>query len=351
MEIVPHTVLIIHDYEIPGKGFLPVKKHDIIYVIEADASGWWLGLNTHGKKGVFPSTYSIPFRHPFPSNDIKTELDFVKLAETFSIDLVCGIPYPSSIEFNHATPRYSVPSHTTVRDTLNQDIVRRETLRQSLLKSLKELQQSTQGAPECEVAPTEAPPPTDAVDEHLGEALVALSREIRRTDDSTIPQLSWYRRYFELNDCCPSELNTKSLESQIGDIRSQLLKKESSLTSLSNRVSREETNFLQNKKPVQERIYVRDALVYNFLNNWEHRANRAKDQLAEAKRSQDTCTTESLQEVIERRRTEYEALLVQYQDLRQQTKYVKDMLLRRDEVKLLDSQIQQCNSVLATVSS
>ncbi|CAL4093392.1 unnamed protein product, partial [Meganyctiphanes norvegica] len=77
-----HSVQVLHDYESNDGDTLTIYEGDTIRVTQRMEDGWWIGTNSQGEMGRFPSTYvrevpesSIGNSHP-PAvlvNDFSTE--------------------------------------------------------------------------------------------------------------------------------------------------------------------------------------------------------------------------------------------------------------------------------------
>eukprot|EP00906_Rhabdomonas_costata_P011722 RCo016688 len=81
-------VEVIYPYQSAEKSQLSLRRREKIVVLQADSSGWWIGRNSRGQVGIFPSTYtsvglkhSSNAEHPFEGVDKENKAVLWKMVE------------------------------------------------------------------------------------------------------------------------------------------------------------------------------------------------------------------------------------------------------------------------------
>lgn len=380
--VCDHLVLAIADYEIPGKGFLPLHRQDVIYIIEADASGWWLGVNVDGKKGVLPSTYTVPYVFPVPRSQITEELGLMRLAEDYGVDFASGVPVapvrgplPASVDC--APGEYlSLSSMDDLYGLVNGVVVSREALRGDLTASLKRLQGVSRVLPHCCAVDSvaQSPPTGRPTEANSGSAqqlrdgerelealrrlfvsqLEALSatKEERLSlakpqsfSSTVVPPHAWYQRAGELVNRGVVDQGSVTVDfggtGELRDVKRAVQIGERILTELSSNVRESEARYREGKALVQDRIKRRDADVARMLAWWANSAEEARaehytakaQKLREAEVEQQRVT--ELRYELERKRHDFLRLAEELDEVRAAATSVKRTLRRRGELSEL----------------
>lgn len=385
-----HVVYAIHDYEIPGKGFLPLKAGDVLFVVDADASGWWLGVNLRRQKGVFPSTYTLPYVFPLPPSDLLRDTARLLLAQDFNIDLTSGAPAP--LHPLPATPPPCAPAKATLhaealRAELQDHLLTRETARKAVMAALEELLDARARQQALEQSAAEARKAAEAARARrqvrqqrrcaeLRDYVAALEMQKKEgLAKGVVPSMAWYASFAHLTECAMGDAAGVSVtnpcdavgvdgterasrevvwRSALRDVKGVVQQQETQLAALSASCAAKEESFTMAAAALQERIEWRDAHVAAMLTYWADAAARAKSTYISCKTEREAATVAHQQEAAQlRRRLEegrerFTAAKEAYRNLKREAHAISDLLKRQGELDALSKEIAQVDSQIAS---
>lgn len=370
------VVYAIHDYEIPGKGFLPLRAGDVIYVIDADASGWWLGINLRRQKGVFPSTYTLPYVFPLPAADLVHDTRLIMLAREFGVDVASGAPTPlhelPTTPTPHA-PTPAMPSTDFLREELQRLLLERESARKTVLRHLEELlsaqerwhalllqqqqqaeatrrsheQQSKMQNCKVQKAMHELRSVVDTIDKQKHKLLLR----------GRAPPNSWYDSFadvvatvaagaaaLEQGEVSPRECFWRAA---LTDVKSVVGQQEEQLTALSSDCEAKEAAFTAAAAALQSRIEWRDSNVAAMLAYWADAAATAKSTYISCKTEREAAVVAHQQEAaqlrcrLEEGRERFAKTKEKYRKCRREAQEITELLKQQDALQALSREIAQ----------
>ncbi|EPY21493.1 hypothetical protein STCU_07951 [Strigomonas culicis] len=359
MELSTDVVQVIHDYELPGKGFLPIKRNELLSVIERDPTGWWLGCNVRGRKGVFPSTYCIPYMIKAPLEDTEKEYNLLRKAEHLNLNLLCPTISPINVERERiCLPQASQwSSENAIANHLVELLHKKETLKSSITSTTTELSVFEDGGRTEEVTIASTPAvvaPSHGADQNsLSSEMESLYRTIINTKTEyvkafQIPQLSWYKHLADFT----LESHMDPLVVQLEDVRSALKLKEASIAKTLKQLTDEEHSYVTKRDQVSARINQRDALVIALLEDWASSAQAAKTKYTVSKEELLRMTTmeeriTACQRDVELYADKYTRNVEHLHVLEDSIQFIKTQLSRKQRLIDIDRQIKSINEQLA----
>jgi hypothetical protein len=376
---VEHIVYAIHDYEIPGKGFLALKAGDVIYVVEADASGWWLGVNLRRQKGVFPSTYTLPYVFPLPPTDLRRDARLLLLAREYHVDLTSGSPAPlSTLE---ASPSFAVPppspplSSAILREELQRLLLDRETARRTVMecftqlldtreKQLALLQRASEAKKAREQKRDVRLQKVKHVREEVQNVLERLERRKERLlKEGKAPPAAWYHMFAEvaassaLVDARSNTATTREgvWRSALRELKTLVRQQEEQLAALSSSCATKETEFTEAAGALQKRIEWRDSHVKAMLTYWADAATHTKSKYISCKAERDSAAAAQQQEAAQlRRRLEegrerFTETRESYRKLKREAQKISALLAQREVLDALSSEIAEVDREIAAL--
>ncbi|KAG5483962.1 hypothetical protein CUR178_06960 [Leishmania enriettii] len=366
-----HIVYAIHEYAIPGDGFLPLKAGDVVHVDEADESGWWLGTNLRGHKGIFPSTYTLPYLFPPPAEDLVDDMRLILIGHEFGVSVVSGVPKPlvPCFEADACTPAASLPPRFLLCKQIDEHLLHRETVRTKVMEMLSQLMRvrACQRAERDKVAHELA-----AEQQHLTarstvlrettaalqESVLELSaRKSALLQDGAVPDSLWYEGF---NDLTVEQARDSASPSQEGAWRSTLKevqqvvkRQEEELTCLSVSCSAQEDVFTRAVTSLQARVEWRDDGVARMLAYWAAKADAVKtaytvrkfkrDAMEEARQLEAVRLVHCLEEGQE----QFLSAKQLYRQLRRHVEEIGLVLQRKESLDLLSRQIAETDGAIA----
>lgn len=372
---VEHFVYAIHEYELPGKGFLPLQTGDLLYVLDADDSGWWLGLNLRGQKGVFPSTYTLPFTFPAPATELLQEMRLISLARNFGVDLATGVPLRHFKMDGTASgvARSPMPSITgsdsadtnKLYSRLNDLVTSREAARRVVVDVLIELRdlrsaEEEGGAPSKALASdtkeeeeaAKSAPATAAYMDAKADLDKVMNRIVEELEEAMrqrrFPSQDWYAAYHSL---CLSASADQDLDSllrrQLKGLTATVSQQEKYLEELNSIYHEEKAAFQHEREALVRRIDDRDELVRTLLIYWSDAAHTAQQDYIEHKTSESAALQalneeiHSLESQIQERQSHYDTLQSEYTTTRHEAKRLSRALLRTDILDDISGKIEK----------
>ncbi|KAG5493764.1 hypothetical protein JKF63_01596 [Porcisia hertigi] len=366
-----HVVYAIHEYAIPGSGFLPLKAGDIIHVDEEDGSGWWLGTNLRGQQGVFPSTYTLPYVFPPPSEDLVRDMQLILLGKSFGMDVGSGVPLPleecceEDVHDDHKYP----PPLSLLSKQVDESLLDRETARTQVMRLLSQLMQIRArereerardmhqvAARQQEIAARQAA---------LGETRTALEASMRDTaarksvllQTGIVPTTGWYERFNHLAVAAapPSKLlsSEEAWRSTLRDAREVVRHQEEELTRLSTICVQEEEVFARTASSLQARVEWRDRGVSRMLAYWEKKAETVKTAYMAERMDRDAADkmlqleAAHLGRRLEEGRQQFIETKELYRQLRRQAEGIVVRLQRKDTLDSVSRQIAETDRAIA----
>lgn len=372
-----HTVIAVADYELPGKGFLRLCANDLIHIVEADASGWWLGVNTAGHKGVLPSTYTLLYHFPVPQKDLAQELELMRLSQSYGLDLCSGVPVAAVDGLSAATLHTGgLAESSTPRSTdelykaIDAAILDRESRRKTVGHALK--RQLAHSSTSKSDASTTAPSCTNSIDVLAARAISArneltcsLRAAVAEKDGrisgapdmggaaaDSFPQLpsrGWYAQCRLETALCrtPDAEGFFSEAAELRDAKAAVQCSEAALTRLSGTIKAEEAQYREAKVSLAARITSRDAAVTELLGWWTAKAESARASYlsVKAQRLRDAEVhqqqIEAMRHTLAVKRHRFTRLSEELEDSRAAAREVKDQLQHRETLEHLEEQVQQ----------
>ncbi|CAG9570335.1 conserved hypothetical protein [Leishmania major strain Friedlin] len=367
-----HIVYAIHEYAIPGSGFLRLKAGDIIHVDEADASGWWLGTNLRGQKGVFPSTYTLPYVFPPPAEDILRDMRLIVLGHRFGVDVASGAPLPllEHCEAHVCDADTPPPPLALLRKTMDERLLDREAARACVMGLLSQLMEirareheerarAAQGfaAEQQQVAERQAA---------LRERRAALEASLRTLaarkaallEACIVPTSSWYERFHSLSvEAAPSSESLScegAWRSVLQDVKQVVKRQEEELTRLSTSCTQQEDVFARAASSLRARIEWRDGNVARMLAYWADKAHAVKTAYTAAKVERDAAESRlqmqaaQLRHRLEEGRERFLKTREQYRQLKRRAEEIAVALQRKDSLEHLSRQIARADVAIAT---
>lgn len=361
-----HIVYAIHEYAIPGSGFLPLKAGDIIHVEEADESGWWLGINLRDHKGVFPSTYTLPYTFPRPQDELLHDARLMLLAREFGVDATSGAPLPLHT-LPSTEPPARLPATAVLCSQLSDDVVLREEARNkvmALLEKLLELQDahSVEQAAEARRRAADAKQKEEAQQavRRAAEAIRArlddvLAKKAERLKSGLVPSCEWYAGLNRVVTApAVGRLSPDAAwRATLKEVKEVVRHQEEDLTLLSSSCAREEAGFAAATAALQTRVEWRDAGVASMLAYWADAAQTAKSAYTAAKVMRDAAAEACEREAaelclrLEERRERFAAATETYRLVKQEAEGIAQALRRKEELDALSQQIAQIDAALA----
>ena len=374
-----HVVYAIHDYEIPGKGFLPLRAGDVIYVIDADTSGWWLGINLRRQKGVFPSTYTLPYVFPLPAADLVHDTRLIMLAREFGVDVASGAPTPlhelPTTPTPHA-PTPAMPSTDFLREELQRLLLERESARKTVLRHLEELlsaqerwhalqQQQQQQQQQAEATRRSHEQQSKVQNCKVQKAMHELRSVVDTIDKQKhklllrgrAPSNSWYDLFadvvatvaagaaaLEQDAVSPRECFWRAA---LTDVKSVVGQQEEQLAALSSDCEAKEAAFTAAAAALQSRIEWRDSNVAAMLVYWADAAATAKSTYISCKTEREAAVVAHQQEAaqlryrLEEGRERFAETKEKYRKCRREAQKITELLKQQDALQALSREIAQ----------
>lgn len=349
-----HLVRATHDYETPGKGFLSLNADDLLYVIEADPSGWWLGANAKGQKGVFPSTYTVPAVFPLPGEYILTEVRVLRCAELFHVNMTSGSPTWSTGPTPTEVSEVEIAEPATVDDLYTQldaQIVKREVARTKLVSSLKELEKVTNSCMERSSAGgalvrnhhRDLTVANRALGQHLRKLLAKAIEEHR------VPHHSWFCHLSSTED------ESSARHAELSATKRAVSLLEGKLSAVSSSVKAKEASYLERKEILSQRIRARDDSIMQILSNWARRADAALREYRDAQARNASCLdaatieAEALSTLAQNKRNAYDQVETLLVKQRARARAIKSVLLQKKELDELEVRLQELNKALLSL--
>ncbi|CBZ24589.1 conserved hypothetical protein [Leishmania mexicana MHOM/GT/2001/U1103] len=366
-----HIVYAIHEYAIPGSGFLPLKAGDVLHVDEADASGWWLGTNLRGQKGVFPSTYTLPYVFPPPAEDILRDMRLILLGHRFGVDVASGAPLPLLERFeghvrDDDTPP---PPLACLRTNMDERLLGREAARARVMELLSQLI----GARACEhEVRAKAAQAFAAQQQQVAERQAGLRERFASLEASLctlagcktallqaciVPTFRWYEQFHNLSVVAAPSLDSLSSEgawrSSLQDVKHVVKRQEEELTRLSTSCAHQEDVFARASSSLQTRIDWRDGNVARMLAYWADKANTVKTAYTAAKVERDAAEARLQLEAVQLRhrleegRERFVETREQYRQFKRCAEEIAVALQRKDSLDHLSRQIAGADAAIA----
>ncbi|CAC9461930.1 conserved hypothetical protein [Leishmania infantum JPCM5] len=367
-----HIVYAIHEYAIPGSGFLRLKAGDVMYVDEADASGWWLGTNLRGQKGVFPSTYTLPYVFPPPAEDILRDMRLILLGRRFGVDVASGAPLPllERFEAHVCDADTPLPPLALLRKTVDECLLGREAARARVMELLSQLMEIRA----CEREERERGTNSFAAEQQQVVERKTALREMRATLDASlyalaarkaallqaciVPTFTWYERLHSLSVAAASSAKSLSSDgawrSALRDVKEVVKRQEEELTRLSTSCAQQEDVFARAASLLQARIEWRDGNVARMLAYWVAKARAAKTAYTATKVERDAAESRRQLEVAQLRhrledgRERFLKTREQYRQLKRRAEEIAVALQRKDLLDYLSRQIAGADVAIAT---
>ncbi|KPI84771.1 hypothetical protein ABL78_6189 [Leptomonas seymouri] len=370
-----HVVYAIHDYEIPGKGFLPLKAGDVLYVVDADSSGWWLGVNLRRQKGVFPSTYTLPYVFPQPPADLVRDVQLLFLAREFQVDLTSGSPAPLyDLEAAPHSAHPSVPSADLLRDELQQLLLERETERKTVMDRLGQLldaQERGRAMQQQEMmAQRVREQKCECEKEQLHKARTLLRDLVGDIDRQKkellskckVPSQAWYCLFAKVVAVAGADSNADAEHScesvwrdALKDLKSVVQQQEEQLAALSSSCEEKEAAFTEAAAALQKRIEWRDNNVAAMLAYWADAAAQTKSMYVSCKTEREAANVVHQQKAAELRRrlTEgkerYSETKEKYRTLKREAQTISDLLKQQDTLDALSREVAEVDGEMAAL--
>ncbi|CAJ1019084.1 putative SH3 domain/Variant SH3 domain containing protein [Leishmania utingensis] len=367
-----HIVYAIHEYAIPGSRFLPLKAGDVMHVEEADESGWWLGTNLRGQKGIFPSTYTLPYVFPPPLEDMMRDMRLILLGRCFGVDVASGVPLPllQCMDAEVCDAQMPSPPPSFSYKQVHKRLLDREAARTRVMKVLSQLMEMctcveeerakiAQGlaTQEQQVADRQA-----AVSEKfaaLEASLCALTvRKSACLQDGIVPTSTWYEQFNIVSVSGASSSDSLSYErawrSTLRDVKEVVRGQEEELTCLSTSCAQQEDAFVRATSSLQERVQSRDGSVARMLAYWADKAQAVKTAYRDAKVMHDATETtlhlevSQLIHLLEEGRERYIQAKELFRQLRRQAEDISVVLQRKDALDSLSREIAEVDAAIAT---
>ncbi|KPA77132.1 hypothetical protein ABB37_07441 [Leptomonas pyrrhocoris] len=368
-----HVVYAIHDYEIPGKGFLPLKAGDVIYVVDADASGWWLGINLRRQRGVFPSTYTLPYVFPAPPADLLRDVQLLLLAREFQVDLVSGAPVAlRELKATPHSPSHVLASADFLRDELQRLLLEREAARKTVMDRLTQLLGSQERRRVQQRQAVEAQrayeQQCDSNDEKMREARGELQDVIGSIGErrevlllkGKVPPAAWYHALADVVDAALPDSNADAVppreavwRAALKDVKAVVRQQEKLLAALSSRCAEAEAAFTEAAAALQTRVEWRDTNVAAMLAYWADVAAQTKLTYISRKTERDAAEAAHQQEAAQlRRRLEegkrcFSEAKETYRKLKREAQTVSDALRQQETLNALSREIAHADSEIA----
>ncbi|KAG5505993.1 hypothetical protein JIQ42_06788 [Leishmania sp. Namibia] len=355
-----HIVYAIHEYAIPGDGFLPLKAGDVVHVDEADESGWWLGTNLRGHKGIFPSTYTLPYLFPPPAEDLVEDMRLILIGHQFGMSVVSGAPQPlvQCFEAAACTPAASLPPRFLLCKQMDEHLLHRETVRTKVMEMLSQLMRVRA----CERAEQQHLTARLTVLREttaaLQESVLELSaRKSALLQDGAVPDSLWYEGF---NNLTVEQARDSASPSQEGAWRSTLKevqqvvkRQEEELTRLSVSCSAQEDVFTRAVTSLQARIEWRDDGVARMLAYWAAKADAVKTAYTVRKVKRDAVEEARQLEAVrlvhclEEGQEQFLSAKQLYRQLKRHVKEIGIVLQRKESLDLLSRQIAETDGAIA----
>ncbi|KAK7198909.1 SH3 domain/Variant SH3 domain containing protein [Novymonas esmeraldas] len=363
-----HLVYAIHEYALPGSGFLQLRAADVLHVDDADESGWWLGTNLRGQKGVFPSTYTLPYVFPEPPDDLVRDAQLILLGLQHGVDVTSGAPLPlRSIAADACDDGAPMLSMTHLCRQMEEHLVQREAARTLVLERLTELVDLSSRARDARAAEARAVAAQRREAEVCRAAVEAKRMELRRALESiaerkasllameTVPPCEWYEQFNELSAAAASEplSHTAAWRTTVKEVKRVVQQQEERLTRLSATCAEQEAVFAQTAAALQARVEWRDDCVAAMLGHWAAKACDAKAAYTAAKVERDTAEealqleAASLLCRLADGREQYVAAKETLRHVKRAAEEIAAALQRKDALDTLSHQIEELDAALA----
>ncbi|KEG13837.1 hypothetical protein DQ04_00761170 [Trypanosoma grayi] len=296
MRIVQAT----HAYANTGRHYLSLCKDDLILVLEEHRSGWWIGQNVRGAKGVVPSTYLRDFVLDAPSIELLHEVSVMQIAQQFEVDLSTHVPTPlvRGDALSCGGSKCNGLNRTDLEEGVERFLVQRETARRRLSECLNDFEREKNYAAKDEVTSDDnvmalkvgiSRRQIDALNAHeeqIRDELHSLRDMIAEKKCEVPPRL--LRLVDEAlgeKDVCSDQvaLYREALHEQLHQCHRDVRKAEGELSAFSEGVQKADRSCREGRELLSYRISLRDAKVRALLNYWSERAEVAKDSYLQEK--------------------------------------------------------------------
>ncbi|RNF22999.1 hypothetical protein TcG_01926 [Trypanosoma cruzi] len=291
-----------HDYINGGRHYLPLCREDVLFILEEHPSGWWTAQNVKGEKGIVPSTFLREFVICPPVEVLLHEHSLILTAKRFSVDLSSHAPAP--LNKGEVLLQWETPCEKTALAELERGIgdllVQRETVRQVLRESLKDLDRNTrepfndEGNCKKNAVFLETKLATlrqrmnllEAHRKQLKSALRSLRDNVLLTKCRAPVKLIGRVREFLGEEPVPTSrippyLN--SLHDQLERLHGDVRVGEERLFLLSKNIHELECSCQEAKELLSYRISLRDSKIRAFLKFWSEKAEAAKEKYLQRK--------------------------------------------------------------------
>lgn len=397
VEPVACIVRATHNYGVPEDRFLPLKARDVILVLEKEASGWCYGLNTDGKKGIVPLTYTAPMVFALPSECTEMDARRIRHGRTFGVDLRSDHPTPVHLVncLGHHRQLPAVAHNlSAICKEVEQFILLRETQKEALLTAFDELDRSQrlhsppatskrsstgcvsvlssntkqEKAAEGVTSSAVLRGTTDAdhsktvqsLQEELNQLLCKMytttpmnSTALMAAKAHTctvLPPVKWYDAVHHVERTARVE---ERYAAQLQEVQEVVKATAVVLEALSTQVRETDALYKDRAAELGARVASRDAAVSDMLRAWAARAEAARDEYLACKAHGPQLQRGLLLEETELRRLlpsrkeRYLQLQQQVRDAKLLARQTRERLLRRAELQELDRRIQLTDELIA----
>ncbi|EKF32079.1 hypothetical protein MOQ_004076 [Trypanosoma cruzi marinkellei] len=355
-----------HEYINGGRHYLPLCRDDVVFILEEHPSGWWTAQNVRGEKGIVPSTFLREFVLCPPFEVLLHEHSLILTAQRFSVDLSSHAPAP--LNKGEVLLQWKTPCEKTTLAELERGIgdllVQRETVRQVLRESLKDLERNTRepfkDEGECKKDTTflESKLATlrqrmnllEAHGRQLKSALRSLRDNVLLTKCSAPVKLLGHVREFLGEEAVHTSRippYLKFLHGQLERLHGDVRVSEERLFLLSKNIHELECSCQEVRELLSYRIGLRDAKISAFLKFWSEQAEVAKEKYLHRKLQSlhlESLRQEEelrLRQLLQKGRATYMEVEDEFRHWKEKTKQTKLLLEEKATLDQLNQAIQQ----------
>ncbi|KAH9599644.1 SH3 domain [Trypanosoma melophagium] len=356
-----------HDYKNKGRYYLPILKGDLILILEEHPSGWWIGENVMGIKGVVPSTFLQEYVINSPSEELFHEFSLMKMAEKFSIDLTHHAPTPLRVgeTFSPSEIHCDTRNMVNIENNVEKFLLQRETAREHLKKCLRDLEKENNDSllkddtfHDSDVIMLKVSisrGQIDTLDAHRRE-----KQEKLRSLKGKIKEMKCHisAKLLQLVDEILMERSVHNirtiflldfLHEQLQKFHEKVQIAERELSILSKSLQKTDCSCREWKKSLSDRITLRDAKIRAFLKFWSEEAEASKVAYVQDKARcyhQESLRREEekkLKNLIEERREKYIRAEDELQYWRDKANVITETLKLQSTLEQLTEAIQQAS--------